>query len=837
MNLSDSMTVRLPRFRYFVAIILMSAVAGAGVPARVDAQERQSALVITITTENGSILLPGASVRVALLSGRAVVTEVSDGQGLVRVDTLAPGVYHVSAALAGFQEATATVKVEPDKPAQATLDLRIAGLTEEVNVIGNAETAPPTIGAGLSTKGVLESRIVEQLPVRDHSVLSALKLLAGIVDGPGGVSIKGGRTNQSGLQIGMTAQTDPSTGAPLFRLPADAIETVEVLPNPYSVEFGRFSSGLTVINTKRGGDEWRVALNAPDISFRTARGAPWHPTGLEAFGPRIGVGGPLVKDRLFLEESAQFRYEVSEVWSRPPDETKTSKWLSTFTRLDANVSPKLSLVGNVNLFRSAADNVTLSTFNGPSVTPDETDHFTSGNLSAHSTFSDKIVLESTVQANALTVNVEGHGTAPMQLIPSGNLGNFFNRQNRSTATLQWVEAMTGSFEWGHVTHLFKAGLDVMHSDLVGSSDSGPVSILRDDGTLARSLTFSGPVWQRLTTTDLALFAQDRLQPFSRLLLEFGGRIDRDGVLEEINATPRVGAVFLLTPKGTAAIRAGYGLFFERTPSIAGAFGQLDASTDLRYAADGITPLGPPVFYPHVTSPDLAVARSATWNLQYDQQLTRSLSFRAAALNRRGSNELIVNPVVAAPGSPAALLLSSSGRSAYAEGEATLRYAPSRQFEVSGTYVRSSAKADLNAYTAFFDNIRWPVIGQDQYAPTSSSVPHRLIAHTRTIFANRVLVSSILEVHSGFPYSPVNAMLDWVGPRNQLFYFPTFTMLDLDVERRFTFIKGKPWIGVRAYNALNRFSPTEVQANLSSPAFGSFYNSYGRQLRLQVRFEP
>ena len=117
------------------------------------------------------------------------------------------------------------------------------------------------------------------------------------------------------------------------------------------------------------------------------------------------------------------------------------------------------------------------------------------------------------------------------------------------------------------------------------------------------------------------------------------------------------------------------------------------------------------------------------------------------------------------------------------------------------------------------------------------MPHRLIAHTRTIFANRVLVSSILEVHSGFPYSPVNGMLDWVGPRNQLFYFPTFTMLDLDVERRFTFIKGKPWIGIRAYNALNRFSPTEVQANLSSAAFGSFYNSYGRQLRLQVRFEP
>jgi hypothetical protein len=79
------------------------------------------------------------------------------------------------------------------------------------------------------------------------------------------------------------------------------------------------------------------------------------------------------------------------------------------------------------------------------------------------------------------------------------------------------------------------------------------------------------------------------------------------------------------------------------------------------------------------------------------------------------------------------------------------------------------------------------------------------------------------------------MLDWVGPRNQQFYFPTFAMLDLDVEHRFTFLKFKPWIGVRVYNALNRFSPTEVQANLSAPTFGSFYNSYPRQLRLQVRF--
>ena len=88
----------------------------------------------------------------------------------------------------------------------------------------------------------------------------------------------------------MASLTDTSTGAPLFRLPVDAIDSVEVLPNPYAVEFGRFSSGLTLINTKSGGDQWRVALNTPELSFRVSRTQQWKPIGIESFGPRVGVG-------------------------------------------------------------------------------------------------------------------------------------------------------------------------------------------------------------------------------------------------------------------------------------------------------------------------------------------------------------------------------------------------------------------------------------------------------------------------------------------------------------------------------------------------------------------
>ena len=82
---------------------------------------------------------------------------------------------------------------------------------------------------------------------------------------------------------------------------------------------------------------------------------------------------------------------------------------------------------------------------------------------------------------------------------------------------------------------------------------------------------------------------------------------------------------------------------------------------------------------------------------------------------------------------------------------------------------------------------------------------------------------------------VNEALDFAGPRND-HRFPSYLRLELGLERRFKIFKYRPWIGVRADNALSSFLPTDVQSNIGSPAFGSFYNSEYRQFRLQVRFE-
>src|SRR5262249_52434409 len=162
--------------------------------------------------------------------------------------------------------------------------------------------------------------------------------------------------------------------------------------------------------------------------------------------------------------------------------------------------------------------------------------------------------------------------------------------------------------------------------------------------------------------------------------EFGGRVDRDGITSETSATPRVGVAVLLNSSGTASLHGGYGLFYERTPSIAAAFQQFEQPLDTRFAADGLTLLGPPVRYEHVTSADLQTARSATWDVSYDYRVNRWWSLHAGVLDRRGSHELIVDPIRTEE--RAAYVLSSSGRSSYLQEEVAVHFVRGQRVDVN-----------------------------------------------------------------------------------------------------------------------------------------------------------
>jgi hypothetical protein len=816
------------------ALLALSVLAFGGVrDARAGLFELQSpetGVVHGIITTQTNIPLGG--VRVSLFDGATELLAIaSEGDGSFRFENLKPGRYTVTALLEGFESVTLAAVVAAGQTTEIPIDLRLAMIAERVEVVAPAPVVP---AAGtLSSSTSVEARELEQISP-GGGVQSALRLIAGVIEVPGGVAIKGGRPSQAGMQLGPGMFVDPATGITQGSLPDDAIDSVTVLPNPYAVEFGRFSSGLVVIQTRRAADQWRVRLNQLDPAFRTRRHKLFEIVGISSFNPRMEVGGPIVKDKLYVQQALQYRYRSNDIPSRSQDDVRTSHRFSSFTRADANLSPRHSLVGVAGFFPSLYKFTTLGTFTPPEATVDTRGDVNTAAVTERALWSDRFYSETTVEVNRYMTDVRPQGSALMELLPETTVGNFFNRQRRETTAFQVVETFSGTSGRGGGLHLYKFGFDLLHTRLDATSSSRAVLIRRSDGTLARRLDFTASSPLSVRSNDFAIYAQDRYQPNTRWYLEFGGRIDRDDISGRTNLTPRVGAAVLLNESGNAVIRSGYGLFFERTPSAAGAFEQYESYVETRYAADGTTPLAPPIRFQHTTMPRLRTSQSRTWDVAFDQRFNPRWALHMGVIDRRGSHELIVDPVMTGP-TTAALLMQSTGRSLYREAEIGFHFTAGARADLNATYARSQARADLNAFTSFFDSVLVPVIGRNQYGPARADAPNRLLARGRWMPTALWLVVGILDWRDGLPFSPVNEMVDFVGARNSE-RFPTYFRLDVGLEHRFKLFGREPWIGIRADNVLNSWLPVDVQANVTSPAYRTFYNSEFRQFRLQVRFE-
>jgi hypothetical protein len=821
-----------PRLRFisalFVYLLLIAA-------ARIHAQPPAGGGVIEgfVSTQSGTIRLGGALVVLHSSSNQEIASVLSDGDGHFRFAAIQVGKYTLTASLEGFAVARAPVVVVADQTTEKSLDLPLATLTQTVEVM-----APAAIVSSADTLGGSDSINSHETDVfaNGTGLGGALRLLASVIEVPGGVSIKGGRPTQAGVQIGASTLTDPVLGLVHFTLPDDAIDSVAVMPNPYAVEFGRFSSGLVVIQTRRGSEAWHVRLNNLSPTFRSKRHEDlYNINGIAGWAPNFELGGPLVKNRLFLEQTAQYRYSSDDVPSRPEDERRVTHWVSSFTRVDANLTVKHSLTGSAGFFPSITTLASLGTFTPPEATVDVRERVIMGAATERALWSDALVSESTIQVRGYHASVQPQGTDPMHLRPEVTLGNFYNTQYRSPSTIQFIQTASGSAKGRTGLHLYKVGLDLLFNDYDGTSESRPFLIERSNGVLARRLDASGPSAQQLRTTDVALYAQDRVQPNSRWYVEFGSRLDRDGVVGRWNVTPRIGAALLFNESGSSVLRGGYGLFFERTPSAAGAFkfDQYETVTDTRFADDGVTTLGPPVTFTHVTDPRLRTARAASWDIGYEYRWRPSFTVHAGFLDRRGSDELMLDAV--STGTRGELQLRSSGRSNYRSLELGFHASHSTRADLTASYSRSLAEGDLNAFANYYDTMMWPVVPPHGEGPLATDVPHRFLARGRLLPAASWLIIAVADWRTGLPYSVVNEYLDFIGPRNQE-RMPNYLRFDLGLEHRFKIYKLQPWIGIRAYNAFNAFLPADVQANISSPAFGSFYNSQFRQYRLQVRFE-
>ena len=314
--------------------------------------------------------------------------------------------------------------------------MRLTFVRESVDVVVPANSPTESLQP-VAVSDLLTGAKMDIQPLAGDDFQSLLTVLPSIIRGPEGrLRIKGGSPTTGALQMSSASLNDPSTGDFNLELPSGAVDSVEVLSNPFAAEYGRFSTSVTQVRTKRGTNEWLVK---PDnLVPGLGKGFAF----VDKFEPRLSISGPLKRDRLLFGQYLQYRFVRTEVKSLPGGPQLGLDSFDSFTRLDAVLSSRHALTGGVIYFPRKITNATLSTFRPTETTPKLTQSGFSSGLVNRIILSAHAVLESTLATRTFEVDQKTKGELPMVYAPQGQSGNFFNRQERNVRSVQWVEALT-----------------------------------------------------------------------------------------------------------------------------------------------------------------------------------------------------------------------------------------------------------------------------------------------------------------------------------------------------------------------------------------------------------
>ena len=185
-------------------------------------------------------------------------------------------------------------------------------------------------------------------------------------------------------------------------------------------------------------------------------------------------------------------------------------------------------------------------------------------------------------------------------------------------------------------------------------------------------------------------------------------------------------------------------------------------------------------------------RNFTWNIEGDRELLRNVVLRVGYIDSHTTYLFVVNPFTGAAGENSFLGLTNTGSSHYRELESTVRFSVHEHNEVNASYIWSRTLGDLNNLSDVMIPFLQPVIRSNVYGILPYDVPQRVIAWGVFSLPKKLTFSPILDVHSGYPYSNVDVLQNYVGtPNGQR--FATYLSLDVKIYRVFQV----PFLGAKS----------------------------------------
>ena len=802
-----------------------------------------SGIVFTVGTDQVQTVWPSAKITLKNLATNEEVSAISNELGQYAFWGVLPGECEVSVSLAGFETLAKRITLDSEKPNQLDFQLTPEKRTDSVTV--TAQENGIDITSSTSSSPTLTTKVLKSVVRLNSDFQDALPLLPSVVRGSDGlIHIKGGQANQVSALVNNASIADPVTGQPALKLPTAAVESMRVLSNPFSAEYGGFSSGVIEVITRGGTDEWKWLFEDPIPRFRWI---DYKVHGIESATPHLTFSGPILRHKLFLFQSLYFGYDLIRVPSFPnPNNVRVDERANIHTQIDWNITANHRFTTMLTVDPQNTNYANINTFNPQPVTADyrQRGFFTSA--TERWILPNGGYLASLFSVKRLNTQVFPADPAPgeMTLFPEQNSGSYFSTQGRHTWLYQWSQNLHLRPLALHGRHLLTFGYSFVRSTYQGFFADRPINVLREDSTLSSRISYDdGLLPSAASRNDFTFFVQDSWQIHPRLILDLGVRFDHDSIASEsVNVAPRLGFVYAPSANNRTAIRGGVGLFYDKIPINVAIFPNLPTQTITQFAPDGTTFIGGPTTFTHFIGSNnggLTLPYNLGATFQFDRELRKNLLFRFGAEFRNGFREFFVSPSQFANKS-AQLGLYNSGRQNYREFLVMLRWQPIENTTMIASYVRSRAWGELNDYNQFFGNFSYPLIRANQYGPLPHDSPNRVLFWGIIQLPKRFQFVPIMDVHSGFPYSNVGTNWEYVGKRNEAGRFPIFIGLDVKIQYPFDFKFRGHHIqflgGLKVSNVLNHFQPRDVQQYVGSPFYGTFYNSVGRLWRIDGDFD-
>jgi hypothetical protein len=528
------------------------------------AQQTSGNITGRVLDQQGAAV-PGATVTAKNGQTGFTRTEVSDAQGLYRLNSMPVGKYDVSAELGGFATiVNKDIDVFVGQTATVDFAMKVAQVAETVNVTGASpliETTQSSVG------GVVDPKRIEALPLNGRQFANLAATVPGV-----GLSyhsdptkstqyaplVNGGAGRNINYQIDGGDNNDDTVGGLLQQFPLEAVQEFNFLTQRFKAEYGRSNGGVLQVVTKSG-------TNTPSGSFfesfrdkslnsesetetladnaAIAAGQPAPGKGnyrRNQFGGSFG--GPIMKDKVHFffaaERTQQDTTQTVNTQGLFPDKNGVfavpyrENLVTTKVTANLNAAQYLTVRYGYNQNSQPYGASPTSTYDNWG---DSTNKLNSINLNHNWVLGGSKLNEFIFQFATFANNIASRSSAPAESFPNGvSIGA---NGNTPQTTEQHKFQFRDDFSWhktgmGGLGHDFKTGVNFINEPrlyITFNTGKGAVFYTHTtndlNGPISAVNISDGNAAANIPTKQFATYIQDDWRVSDRLTINWGLRYD------------------------------------------------------------------------------------------------------------------------------------------------------------------------------------------------------------------------------------------------------------------------------------------------------------------------